>query len=142
LERNQRIFREEKRTPAQVAVKIKSLFSESASYFIKTSNSKALGTEEEKWMRHLGLQTAPPGGPSTTSPCSWEIRLDKSELEEWKRSLNTSILSFDGASKGNPGKAGGGGVIRDPTGKSLPGMPGALELNQITKLKPSPSGKG
>jgi ribonuclease HI len=42
--------------------------------------------------------------------------LDKSALEEWKSSLNTSILSFDGASKDNPGKAGGGGVIRDPTG--------------------------
>jgi hypothetical protein len=116
LERNHRIFREEKRTPAQVAVKIKSLFSESAIYFIKTSNSKALGTEEEEWMRHLGLQNALPGGPPIISPCSWEIRLDKSALEEWKSSLNTNILSFDGASKGNPGKAGGGGVIRDPTG--------------------------
>jgi hypothetical protein len=70
LERNHRIFREEKRTPAQVAVKIKNLFSESATYFIKTSNSKALGTEEEEWMCHLGLQNALPGGPSTISPCN------------------------------------------------------------------------
>ena len=83
LERNHRVFREEKRTPAQVAVKIKSLFSESASYFIKTSNSKALGIEEAKWIRQLGLQTTPPRGPSSTSPYSWEIRLDKNELEEW-----------------------------------------------------------
>jgi hypothetical protein len=43
LERNNRIFREEKRTPAQVVVKINGLFSESAPYFIKTSNSRPLG---------------------------------------------------------------------------------------------------
>ena len=97
----------------------KSLFSESVTHFIKTSNTKALGTEEEEWMRHLGLQNALPGGPPTILPCSWEIRLDKSELEEWKRSLNTNILSFDGTSKGNPGKAGRGGVIRDPTGNII-----------------------
>jgi ribonuclease HI len=119
LERNHRVFREEKRTPTQVAVKIKSLFSESASYFIKTSNSKALGIDEGKWIRQLGLQTTPARGPSSTSPYNWEIRLDKNELEEWTQSLNTCILSFDGASKGNPGEAGGGGVIRDHTGNLI-----------------------
>jgi ribonuclease HI len=45
--------------------------------------------------------------------------MDKSAMEEWKNSLNSNILSFDGASKGNPGKAGGGGIISNPTGNII-----------------------
>jgi hypothetical protein len=40
IERNNRLFREAKRTPAQVATRIKALFSESAPHFIKASNLK------------------------------------------------------------------------------------------------------
>jgi ribonuclease HI len=42
--------------------------------------------------------------------------MGKHELEEWKRMKTSYILSFDGASKGNPGVAGGGGVLVSPTG--------------------------
>ena len=41
--------------------------------------------------------------------------MGKHELEEWKRMNTSHILSFDGASKGNPGVAGGGGVLVSPT---------------------------
>lgn len=46
----------------------------------------------------------------------WEIRKEEQEFKEWKTKENKHILFFDGASKGNPGLAGGGGVLVSPTG--------------------------
>ena len=37
--------------------------------------------------------------------------MDKSQFENWLRERNIFKLFFDGASKGNPGRAGGGGVV-------------------------------
>jgi ribonuclease HI len=45
--------------------------------------------------------------------------MGKQELEEWKKSKNSNFLSFDGASKGNPGVAGGGGIIISPAGTTI-----------------------
>ena len=42
--------------------------------------------------------------------------MDKSQFENWLRERKIFKLFFDGASKGNPGKA-GGGVVINPTGK-------------------------
>ena len=47
----------------------------------------------------------------------WEIRMDNSQFENWLKERKIFKLFFDGASKGNPGKAGGGGVIINPDGK-------------------------
>jgi ribonuclease HI len=44
--------------------------------------------------------------------------MGKQELEVWKLSKNSNFLSFDGASKGNPGAAGGGGIISKSDGTS------------------------
>ena len=46
----------------------------------------------------------------------WEIRLDNSQFENWLKERKIFKLFFDGVSKGNPGRAGGGGVIFDPGG--------------------------
>ena len=46
----------------------------------------------------------------------WEIRLDKSQFGNWMKERKMFKLFFDGASKGNPGKAKGGGVIICPEG--------------------------
>ena len=43
--------------------------------------------------------------------------MDKSQFENWLRERKIFKLFFDGASKGNPGKAGGGGVVINPRGK-------------------------
>ena len=48
--------------------------------------------------------------------------MDKIKLEEWKNSMNSNFISFDGASKGNLGEAGGGGII--PLEISSSDMPG------------------
>ena len=47
----------------------------------------------------------------------WEIRMDKSQFENWLREMKIFKLFFDGTSKGNPGREGGGGIILDPGGK-------------------------
>ena len=47
----------------------------------------------------------------------WEIRLDKSQFKNRIKERNIFKLFFDGASKGNPGMVGGGGVIICPEGK-------------------------
>jgi len=38
----------------------------------------------------------------------------KQDFTNWKTRRKAHILSFDGASKGNPGQAGGGGIIENP----------------------------
>ena len=43
--------------------------------------------------------------------------MDKTQFENWLKERKIFKLFFDGASKGNPGKVGGGGVIMDPGGK-------------------------
>ena len=48
---------------------------------------------------------------------TWEIRKSSSEFIAWLREKNTYSLFFDGASKGNPGVAGVGGILLDPEGK-------------------------
>ena len=42
--------------------------------------------------------------------------MDESEFLKWKASLTELCLFFDGASKGNPGAAGGGGVFVSASG--------------------------
>jgi ribonuclease HI len=46
----------------------------------------------------------------------WEIRLPEQEFLKWRASLDDWWLLFDGASKGNPGRAGGGGILLEPNG--------------------------
>jgi len=43
--------------------------------------------------------------------------LDEQEFIKWNSTLDEWCLFFDGASKGNPSQAGGGGIIIDPFGK-------------------------
>ena len=45
--------------------------------------------------------------------------LEEHEFIKRRSSLKTHVLMVDGASKGNPGKAGGGGVLFNPDGKLI-----------------------
>jgi hypothetical protein len=56
---------------------------------------------------------------TTTTQEIWEIRARKNEFDKWKKERSDCILSFDGASKGNPGRAGGGGLIIKPNAEVM-----------------------
>jgi hypothetical protein len=116
LERNNRLFRETKSSPAQVATKTKAYFGESAPYFYKAKNSRPLEAEEEHWIEHFKLRDQQQQTGNNSLQEAWEIRKEDQDFEEWKRKENKHIFFFDGASKGNPGPAGGGGVLVSPTG--------------------------
>jgi len=59
--------------------------------------------------------------------------MEEQEFEEWKRKENKYIFFFNGASKGNPGVAGGGGILVGPNG--LPGISFAWGLGIETNNK-------
>jgi len=69
---------------------------------------------EELWLSQFKIQGHMGGKASNLIQEDWEIRKDKPMFVEWKRERNTPILFFDGALKGNPGQAGGGGIIKNP----------------------------
>jgi ribonuclease HI len=74
--------------------------------------------EEKRWLSQLiplPSKLLPP--PKTANP-EWRIRVDKDKFQTWWRSKNLTTIFFDGASKGNPGAAGAGGVIYSPDGSS------------------------
>jgi hypothetical protein len=116
LERNNRLFRETKSSPTKVATKIKSYFGESAPYFCKVKNSRPLESEEEQWIERFKLQDQQQQKGNNPQQENWEIKKEEQDFEEWKRKENKHILFFVGASKGNPGLDGGGGVLVSPTG--------------------------
>jgi hypothetical protein len=100
LERNNRLFREAKSSPAQVATKIKAHFGESAPYFCKAVNSRPLEMEEKLWIEHLNLRDQQQQTHHNSHQQEWEIRMEEQEFEEWKRKENKYILFFDGPPKG------------------------------------------
>jgi hypothetical protein len=49
----------------------------------------------------------------------WQLQISHQEYNLWLSSQAGFILCFDGASKGNPGEAGAGGVLYSPRGNRL-----------------------
>ena len=116
LERNNRVFKETSRLPLQVAVQAKILLSEALNCKPGISNKATLSAEEERWAKefHLNPQSKDISNPPQRA--NWEIRIEEQEFIKWRSALGEWCLFFDGASKGNPGQAGGGGIIFDPDG--------------------------
>ena len=50
---------------------------------------------------------------------NWEVGLDKSQFENWLKERKIFELFFDGASKGNPRRAEGGGSLFALKGKMI-----------------------
>jgi hypothetical protein len=140
IERNN--LRETKRTQEQIVSKIKALFSESIPYFVKAPNNNPLSKDEEEWLRHLGIQAPSSPCPCIPPKCSWEIRMGKQYLEVWKLSKNLNFFSFDRASKGNLGVAGGGGVISNKDGTNILRFAWGLGVSPNNREKSLHSGKG
>ena len=71
----------------------------------------SLAKEEEHWLKEFVSNLKERSSPPASAHANWEIRLDEHEFIRWRSALDDHCLFFDGASKGNPGVAGGGGVL-------------------------------
>ena len=49
----------------------------------------------------------------------WQIRKSETDFQDWLKSHSRHSLFFDGATKGNPGKAGVGDVVVNPIGEKI-----------------------
>ena len=117
LERNNRIFKEESILPPQVAVKARTMMAEALSTKPSIKNLTNLTPDEEHWLKEINLNQQTMEALNPPQKLNWEIRLDEQEFIKWRLALDEWCLFFDGASKGNPGQAGGGGIIIDPSSK-------------------------
>ena len=70
---------------------------------------------EKEWMQ--SFNTLAVNNADAKKLEEWDIKMDNSHFENWLKERKIFKLFFDGASKGNPRKAGGGGVIINPDGK-------------------------
>ena len=78
------------------------------------SNKGTLTDKEKEWMR--SLKPLAVNIVDAKKLEDWDIRMDNSQFGNWLKERKFFKLFFDGASKGNPGKAKGGGVIINPDG--------------------------
>ena len=116
-ERNHRIFQNKTQPAWKIAAKVKSMLGEIVSNSKIPSNKGSLNANEERWMQRLNIKVVSAVAASTLE--KWEIRMDGSQFENWLRERKIFKLFFDGASKGNPGKAVGGGIIIELGGKIM-----------------------
>ena len=116
IERNHRIFQDKALPAWQIAIKAHALISDIVSAMVIPKNKTILTDNERNWMQSINPFAE--ANLAIKMLEKWEITLDKSQFENWLKEMKIFKLFFDGASKGNPGMAGGGGVIIFPEGKT------------------------
>ena len=99
----------------KIVIKVNALLVEVVSV-LKIPNNKGNLTDNEKnWLQSLNIYAV--NNLAIKHLENWEVRLDKSQLENLLKGRKIFKLFFNGASKGNPGRAGVGGVVTDLDGK-------------------------
>eukprot|EP00253_Pinus_taeda_P018086 PITA_18086 len=114
LSRNETIFNQTETPAEKVAEKAKNLLLET----LRQSNARdnTLRDEERAWLGDFIPIMSP---PSVTRPLlkeNWQIRDNAEGFQKWWKSQGKCTIFFDGASKGNPGRSGAGGIIYLPNG--------------------------
>ena len=72
---------------------------------------------EHKWLGSLQVDKIQLGLSRPAIKPFWHVRISEKECSEWWQMKNKVPIFFDGASKGNPGNAGVGGLIFYPGGR-------------------------
>lgn len=112
---NDLIFNEKFQAPFSAAVKAKSFLLEATQqqYF---SDDSLLLLEEERWLGPLSPNPRKQlSAPHAVNP-EWRKRDSEATIQEWWQKQKITRIFFDGASKGNLGTTGAGGVIYAPDG--------------------------
>eukprot|EP00253_Pinus_taeda_P017362 PITA_17362 len=115
LERNRRIFRSTKQNSKALEIKIKCQIKEC---LVDIKDDTNLNQQDIIWGSILDLQFQLADRISLPIK-NWQIRKSKDDFQDWLKAHSRHSLFFDGAAKGNPGKAGAGGVIVNPHGEKI-----------------------
>ena len=92
------------------------MLSEALSTKSTIRNVTTVSPKEYHWFKEINSNQQSNKATNPPQKASWEIRLEEQEFIKWRSALEEWCLFFDGASKGNPGQAGGGGIIFYPFG--------------------------
>lgn len=119
LERNGRIFRDTASPPVRLAAKVKVLVNELVASKPLLHNETLPDQGTFSWFYDLDPSLITRTKTLHSQHSSWEIRIGEQEFLKWRSSLEKHVLMVDGASKGNPGKVGGGDIILSPEGNII-----------------------
>ena len=114
MARNDSIFNSKISKPEIVASKAKAFLLEAI------GNLQIVITNLEVELNWLGLKIVDKIQMGLSRPDIkpfWQVRFSEKEFTAWWQSKNKASIFFDGASKGNSGKVGAGGLIFYPGGK-------------------------
>ena len=81
LERNNRVFREESRAPAQVAIKARVMLSEALKSKALKGNKAPLSMEEDQWFKEFQPHLNSNEAKHWSHKASWEIRLESTAMK-------------------------------------------------------------
>jgi hypothetical protein len=119
LTRNKKIFKEKTIAPQVVATSAISQISEYiSSKKMDIKEGAKMRKEEEAWINKFNIRDNSGDHKTNQAPC-WQLQYTYHEFINWSNSHKKHVLSFDGASKGNPGEGGVGGAIRNPRGQLM-----------------------
>jgi ribonuclease HI len=118
LARNKQIFNNKASTPSMVAAKAKGLLLETlSSQAYKTDIS--LQQEEKNWLSNLMLTSRTQSNEKPHPNSKWRLKYNNDTFQRWWQKQRITTTFFDGASKGNPGIAGAGGIIYSSEGTMI-----------------------
>jgi ribonuclease HI len=116
LARNEQIFNNILYSPLMVAIKEKTLLLETMTYHA-LKNEISLLPEEKNWLGAFITQEMKTIIARPLSTPGWCLRETGAIFQAWWRKQGKAMIFFNGACKGNPGKAGAGGVIYSSDGQ-------------------------
>lgn len=90
------------------------MLGELVAHLSSTVKLHQLDEDQRSWTTQFNIPGLESHHQSHPIQESWQIRASGKEFANWKNNIKTPILQFDGASKGNPGMAGGRGTIEEP----------------------------
>jgi ribonuclease HI/exonuclease III len=118
LARNEQIFNNTEWTPQMVAAKAKGLLLESLSSQNHKTDTSIL-QEEKEWLGSSVLNLRTHSAEKPQLETEWRLRDSHDIFQSWWQKQGKTSAFFDGASKGNPGTAGAGGIIYSSNGEKL-----------------------
>eukprot|EP00253_Pinus_taeda_P013290 PITA_13290 len=121
IARNKCIFNNKKPSISSILAKTTALITETVeANGISQADSELTDDRVKEWMWRFNYETRAKNNAITGFGHSdWKLRGTRDEVNNWIQNQKRYTLHFDGASKNNPGRAGAGGTIRDPQGKTI-----------------------